>query len=148
MPVGQDAFFGGGMAADHGFDTRQQFQLAERLGNIVVRAPFQSFDNISLFGAHRENNRRDGGKTADLTEYFKAGDIWEAEVENDNIGRFALHHFDALLPEAGGHDFGFWPANLECQRNGVNNLFVVFNYQHFHRFSPRLSFLPDKPWSL
>ena len=57
MAVGQDTFFRGGMAADHGLHPRQQFQLAEWFGDVIVRAPFQSLYDVRFIRSDGQNDR-------------------------------------------------------------------------------------------
>jgi len=86
-------------AAEDGVDTGNQLAHAERLGQIVVGADFETDDAIDFFAARSEHDHGDIGLAAQAPENFESIDVGQVDIQQDRGGPVTSTLFDALLAE-------------------------------------------------
>ena len=91
-------------AAQHRIDPGQQFTRVERLGEIVVRADFETDDAIGLVPLGGEHDHRRLRLGTHLAAQFETADAGQHDVENDQVDRRLSQHLAHLVAIAGGAD--------------------------------------------
>jgi len=113
-----DRIFRGALevAAKCGFAARKQLRHAERLDDVIVRAGLEQPDLLVLVCDDRQNDDRDIRPRADPLEHLGAVEVWQVQVEDDEVRRaegrglqavgcvFRLDHRVALQFEAGAKE--------------------------------------------
>ena len=80
-------------AAQHGFHAGNEFARAERLGDVVVGAEFESEDAVGFAAFRGQKNYRDRGQACSLADgaaEFEAVFAGDHDVENEERGPLAL----------------------------------------------------------
>lgn len=72
--------------AQQRFDVCQQFSRAERLGQVVVSAQFQTYNAIHFFVQGGKHQDRDNARCADSFAYLPAIHFGQHNVQNNQIG--------------------------------------------------------------
>ena len=73
--------------AQRGSDAGDEFLHSERLGDVVVGAELQRLDDARLVGsAGKDDDRRLAAGGAPAAQEVVAGDVRQAEIEQDEVG--------------------------------------------------------------
>jgi hypothetical protein len=91
-------------AAEDGFDAGDEFVGGEGFAEVVVGAELESADFFGVGGVDGEEEDGDGAAEAEGAHDLEAGDIGEAEVEDDEVGAVFFGEFEALGAGFGGDD--------------------------------------------
>src|SRR5690606_10742777 len=100
----------------HDLDPRDQFPGAERLGNIIIRAQFQTDNAVQFFTFSADENDRNLGFLADMAAKAEAVFTGHHDVEQYNVEIKRIHDRARLAGIAGlldpesllGQIFGQW----------------------------------------
>ena len=89
-----------GAPAQHRFDARIELARAERLGQVIVGAGFETRELVLLVGARGEHDQRHGPGAFVGTQpprKFDAAHARQHPVEHHQVGQRGLHHLERLL---------------------------------------------------
>ena len=124
-------------AAQHGFDTGDEFARAERLRDVVVRSDLETKHTIRLAAFCREKNHRHGGETGSLADgaaEFESIFAGNHYIEHEERGALAL----GIGDDRGtvGIDTHGKTVVLQMVANEAGNIGIVFNDEDawFHGF--------------
>jgi hypothetical protein len=122
---------GRGAAAAEGFDAGDEFLHREGFGEVVVGAGFEAFDAVADFatGGEDEDARGTSGG-AEARENGEPIETWQAEIEDDEIGRRGERGAKTL--GAVGAGFGGVVATGERTDDVARELGFVFDDQDTH----------------
>ena len=91
-------------AAERGPQAREELAHAERLGDVVVGTGVERGDLVALRLARREDDDGHVGPAAEAGDHVEAGDVGEAEVEDDEVGPVPGRELERDLAGAGRVD--------------------------------------------
>src|SRR5262245_47351120 len=120
-------------AAQRDANAGQQFLRAERLGHIVVGTDVERRHLVRLAAARRQNDDRHLRMLADPAAYLDTFQIWQTEIQDDQVGRMVDVDGGARGFRAGAHDIHVVTARSQEGRDRPLNGHIVVNQQDPHR---------------
>src|SRR5262245_328511 len=124
---------GFGDAPQRDADAGEQLFRAERLRHVVVRADVERRHLVRLAAARRQNDDRHLRMLADPAAYLDTFQIWQTEIQDDQVGRMVDGDGGARGFRAGAHDIHVVTARSQEGRDRPLNGHIVVNQQDPHR---------------
>ena len=117
----------------------EQFADAERLGQVVVGAQIQRGDLVAFAAACRQHQDRLRIPLAQAADDVEAGNIRQAEIDDDDIRLMQRSQAQALV--SGGGDFQCIAMRFQGSLQETLDLQIVFDGEQAHRGA----FMPPSP---